>query len=445
MSDARSFWQTLYERFDPEDPVTEPAWRASRGYSPADEILQALRRSFGDKKFLFYGGIGTGKSTELLYMAQQRAAEDFVVLVDLDRHFSTVIGDPDALRRIQAWEVVALIALGVMRAAREKLGHEWARDEVEPLRQAISAFAGDEGGEAKLDVMKLASTVTVFTGGALAGPGAGAVVAKSVELLGLAVGAGSWNLRLGKRPRVDDQDERAAALITAVNTILARVRASYRQLTVFVDGLDRLEDGDAIEGLFVRSRLLSLLDDTPTVMTGPIELSRQGTSKRIRGFTPKVLANIPVLDEGDPSRSGGGISVCVDAYRRRSSDLDPTGARFDDARLERLAYYSGGVMREFALLVRGVAEQSWDRSLERADEAAVDAAIHARRYLYEEGLDDRATTLLRRVADNRSLPDDESVPNLLRNWWLVPYPNQSVWWHPHPLLMISALADPGAS
>jgi hypothetical protein len=156
-----------------------------------------------------------------------------------------------------------------------------------------------------------------------------------------------------------------------------------------------------------------------------------------------VLANIPVLDEADPSANGKGVAVCIDAYQLRTRDLDPASERFGEARLSRLAYYSGGVMREFAHLIRRVAEQCWDRSLETADDLAIEAAIRARRLLYEEGLDEKATALLRKVARDRSLPDDDSVPHLLRNWWLMPYPNRSVWWQPHPLLMLSALAGAG--
>ncbi|MFO7567680.1 MAG: hypothetical protein R6X02_33875 [Enhygromyxa sp.] len=441
MTDARTFWQTLYERFDPEEPVTEPSWRAPREYSPAADILGRLGRSFGEKKYLFYGGVGTGKSTELLHIAEQRSVDSFVVVVDLDRHFSTVIGDPDALLSVQAWEVVLLIALGVLRATSEKLGHKWTRDELEPLRAAITAFTGEQGDSAKIDIMKLASSVTVFVGGAVAGPAAGAVVGKGIELLGKAVGASSWNLLLGRRRRVDDQDERAGALLAAVNDLLRHVATSYYgEVTVLVDGLDRLEDLEAIEALFVRSRLLSMLD-VPTVMTGPIALFHRGIAKRIRGFVPNVIANIPVLAEAEPSAHGKGVPVCVNAYRLRTRDLDPAGTRFTDDGLAKLAYYSGGIMREFAHLIRRVAEKCWDRSLESVDDLAINTAIRARRLLYEEGLDEKAIALLRKVARDRSLPDDDSVPHLLRNWWLMPYPNRSVWWQPHPLLMISALAE----
>ena len=443
MSDARTFWRTLYERFDPEDPVTDPSWRAPREYSPAEDILEGLRRGFGEKKYLLYGSVGTGKSTELLHIAEQRSAESLVVFVDLDRHFSTVIGDPDALLSVQAWEVILLIALGVLRATSEKLGHKWKREDTEPLRAAVAAFASDSSGAAKFDIMQLASTVTVFVGGAVAGP-TGAVIGKGIELLGKAVGTGTWDLRLGRRLRIDDQDERAGALLFAVRAILQKVSHDYREITVLVDGLDRLEDVEAIEALFVRSRLLSMLD-VPTVMTGPIALSHRGIAKRIRGFDPRPLANIPVLGEADPARHGKGVPVCIDAYRRRTRDLDPTAARFAEAGLAKLAYYSGGVMREFAHLVRRVAEKCWDRSLDVADDDAIDAAIRVRRLLYEEGLDEKATALLRRVAKERSLPDDDSVPYLLRNWWLMPYPNRSVWWQPHPLLMISALAEAGGA
>lgn len=76
---------------------------------------------FGDARALVTGTIGTGKSTEILRIAEARSSQDLVVVLDLQRHFSQVVGDENALRNIEAWEVVFLGALAVVRMANEIL------------------------------------------------------------------------------------------------------------------------------------------------------------------------------------------------------------------------------------------------------------------------------------------------------------------------------------
>jgi len=93
-------WLEVYNRFDPFLPAAEHAWRAERKRSPAGDILKLLRGPFDGTRVLVTGTTGTGKSTELLRIAEARSGDDFVVLLDLQRHFSEVVGDEQALRNI---------------------------------------------------------------------------------------------------------------------------------------------------------------------------------------------------------------------------------------------------------------------------------------------------------------------------------------------------------
>src|SRR4051812_19842890 len=98
---AAAAWQQLYERFDPEEPARE-AWRAEREQSPAIDILAALDRPNRKPKVLFLGTRGTGKTTELLRVAEERAKKgtEFVVFLDLAKHFEKVVGDTAALEHV---------------------------------------------------------------------------------------------------------------------------------------------------------------------------------------------------------------------------------------------------------------------------------------------------------------------------------------------------------
>lgn len=112
-------WQEIYNRFDPFLPAAEQSWRADRPRSPAGDIVKLLGAPFDGTRVLVTGTTGTGKSTELLRIAEASGRDDFVVVLDLQRHFSEIVGDEQALQSIHSWEVVFLAGLAVVRAATE--------------------------------------------------------------------------------------------------------------------------------------------------------------------------------------------------------------------------------------------------------------------------------------------------------------------------------------
>jgi predicted ATP-dependent serine protease len=84
----RAIWEQLYQRFDVYQYVTSPRWRAARPRSPARKIIEILATPFAsDARILVTGTIGTGKTTELLRVVEARADHEFVVFLDLARHF----------------------------------------------------------------------------------------------------------------------------------------------------------------------------------------------------------------------------------------------------------------------------------------------------------------------------------------------------------------------
>jgi hypothetical protein len=106
----RDLWREFYDRFDPELPAPME-WRAPRPHSPAKRMLETLDRPFGTPRILLMGTVGTGKTTELLRVTEEREQRELVVFLDLERHFTNVVKDPNALYRIQAWEVCFLAGL----------------------------------------------------------------------------------------------------------------------------------------------------------------------------------------------------------------------------------------------------------------------------------------------------------------------------------------------
>lgn len=441
MSMARAFWEELYRRFDPEEPARAHDWRAERPKSPRQTMLAGLNRPFGEpKRYLLIGTVGTGKTTELLAVAEEQSREHMVVFLDVRRHFAESVRDPAALHHVQPWEVLLLVGIAVYRAAAESFGHAWANEHLEQIRQAIAAFSAGapaRGGDAAVDLGKLAGALAIFAGGPVGG-----LAGHGLKLLGTAAKEVRWSFPLGRRTeRLSDQDAQVLDLLNAVNLLIGTVQQRYRPLLMVVDGLDIIEKQETTRDLFVESTLLSSLA-CRTIVSGPILLRRRGMAAQLRRFEPKVLANAPVLDHADPREPGPGIDFMLDIYRRRVADLE--GAGIPDVLLRKLAYYSGGRGRDFVRLVRMTAERAWDRDMSVADEAMVGDSIDERRRILELGLDKAKIALLRDVARDpeHRLPDEEHIGTLLDQFCLLPFPNRSEWYFPHPLLTIELVRLP---
>lgn len=429
-------WAQIHARFDPEEPISlaHPDWRVARPYNPADQIRPALNRPFGAKRFLIVGTVGTGKSTELLQLAEARTERDFVVVVDLWQHFLDKVGDRSALDHVQPWEVVFLIGLHLYRAA-EARGHRWSGEATDRLARARGRFADDKAGPT-FDVAQLAKSVTVLVGGVLDGGAAATATA-----LAAVAGTGKWSLPIGRWQRATDQDERVQDMLAAVNALIAEVQSSGKRVSLFIDGLDRVREVETVHNLFVESSLLGKLSCT-TVLTGPIVVRRAGFGAAIRGFETWVLANVPVLDprDGATTLTATGRDFFRSAWRRRVEALGCVDA-VPEVLLDRLAWASGGRAREFVRLIRMVAERTYDAGLDVTTRVIVDDALDARRRIFELGVNRRHIEVLEGVlADPRhQLPDDPEATRLLHSFWLLPYPNESEWYFPHPLLLMAKL------
>ena len=163
-------WVELMNRCDPESPVEEARFWANREHSPYDDIIRWLRAHEQSPKILVTGLMGSGKSTELLRVANERKQHDFVVHIDLSRAFSRVIQDNVALQYITAWEVCFLLALVAMARASDDLGLEWPKDISVDLMRAWQD-AAKENPPDDLDVMALARQLVAGAGAVLAATG----------------------------------------------------------------------------------------------------------------------------------------------------------------------------------------------------------------------------------------------------------------------------------
>ena len=414
----------------------QPAWRADRPLSPADAIGKALDRPFGIPRVLLTGTVGTGKTTELLRIAQARAHKEFVVYLDLDRHFQEVVGDPSALQQVSSWEVCFLAALALLRSAEEKLAFSFPKEHVRDLEQAWIALAKASGEIEKtpeVDVGKLAKSMLLLAssavGAAALGPAGVAPVSEAMK----------WSVSLGLQKRVlPDQDAQMQTLLRCVNVLIGLVQQRSSKVLLILDGLDRIESFERAKALLLDSRMLGQLD-CRMVICGPFVLRRDGAIANVRGFSDvPPLVNVPVLSQTNPLEPGKGISFFADLYARRVPETNATDL-VPKHLLERLAYYSGGRAREFVATIRRLAEFAWDADVDAATDDLVAKVLDERRLRREIGLHRGHIKLLEAVIKDpeHRLPEDELAYKLLTNGALLPYPDGSEWYYPHPLLTMN--------
>ncbi|MES2638408.1 MAG: hypothetical protein V4850_02970 [Myxococcota bacterium] len=439
-------WQTVYDRFQVDVPAKDPAWRVLRPDIRLDRVRRALATPFARKKCLLLGTQGSGKTTELYALLEDLPANRVGVYFDVAEHVRNKVGDERVMDRMAAWEVVFLTGLAVWKAARA-LGFATDEDGAAIAKAAAPLLAVPGEKPPQVDYAKLAAAMSVGLAAAagsiasLPGLATAGATTGALTVLGSMVGAGEWKLPIGQRgPPAPDADQHARRLLDAVNTLFRRVETQQWRFLVVIDGLDRLRDGGAIQRLFLESTLLGQLD-TFTVATGPVALSRQARLGQLSGWEPTVLPELTVFNPNDPSVPAGQLGFFSELWARRTGDLHVSIA---PAGLERLAWASGGRLREFVRLVQNIAMDAYGQKEQEASLALVDDLVAHERQTFSTGFHRGYDDVLRRVRDDpeHQLPDVEPradgsnlVDELLARYWLLPYRNGKEWFHPHPLLL----------
>jgi hypothetical protein len=410
-------------------------------------MLETLDRPFGIPRILLMGTVGTGKTTELLRVAEERESSQLVVFLDLERHFSNVVKDPNALYRIQAWEVCFLAGLALVARFKERLGVELEPELVNQLGRAWQALAeATKTPNTQLDLGSFAKEALEL-GSTLAATGAlGLEAAWGLKTAKTVVGSlRSWTLPLGRSEKaLPDQDRQVQDLLGAVNLLLGEVQSKHRKVLLVIDGLDRIRDLPRSKALFVESQLLSQLI-CPLVVCGPFALRHDLATAGVRGFKADVLVNEPVLDHDDPGQAGEGVRFFRELYAQRVKDLAPEALGLvGREHLDTLAYRSGGRARDFVRFIRSLSELAWDQDAQGATPELVKQVLDEWRLRQETGLHTGHIQLLQDVMKDpeHRLPPGELAQELLNYQHLLPYPNDSEWYYPHPLLTMHLVRPP---
>jgi hypothetical protein len=234
-------------------------------------------------------------------------------------------------------------------------------------------------------------------------------------------------------------------MLNTVNRVIGEVQLNHRPVLLVIDGLDRIRDIERARELFVESDVLARLA-CRVVLSGPFALRHHPAASAVPRFQFQPLVNEPVMDQYDPTRPGPGLPFFTELFRRRTADLDgpPLIAQ---PLLDRLAYYSGGRARDFVKMVRMVAQAAWQADVDAATDGIIESVIDDERRLLETGMHRGHIDVLEAVMrdpDHR-LPKDDLVWELLTLSRLLPYPDHSEWFYPHPLLTRHLLSPTGST
>ena len=340
-----------------------------------------------------------------------------------------------------------LAGVALLRGAEERLGFTLPTAHLRELERAWVALARSSkqvNAVPEVDVAKLgkAMVMAVSSGALLVAGAPGAVVGAGLATLSAVTEAGKWSLPFGrKKERVlADSDPEVQSLVSCVNVLIGLIEQRAGHVLLVLDGLDRIEDFERAKEIFLDSDVIGRLD-CRVVLCGPFVLRRDGALLNVRGFSDvPPLVNSPVLAQDDPSQPGPGIPFFRDVFVRRTIDLRVPDL-VPQALLDRLAYYSGGRAREFVTAIRKLAEHAWDADADVATSAQVDEVLDERRRRREIGLTRGHIQVLEAVANDpeHRLPDDPLAQKLLTYGALLPYPDGSEWYYPHPLLTIRFL------
>ncbi|HRI63184.1 MAG TPA: hypothetical protein PK156_03075 [Polyangium sp.] len=442
---SRVLWQEIHARFDPQLPARETQ-RAERTNSPVNIIGESLDLPMGIPRALLTGTIGTGKTTELFRIAEERRGKEFVIFLQLDRHFQETVGDFAALETVSPWEVCFLAGLSILRGA-EQFGFRFPEIHERELAHAWQAAAKASGVEhpPEIDVAKLAKQVAVLASNVVGGG-----VGVGLAALGAVADAGKWSLPFGRVTRVlHDSDASAKSILHSVNTLIGLVQQRFRPILLIIDGLDYIKDVDRARDLFIDSHMISNLD-CRMVVSGPFALRHSqfvaGIQSRLSIVAP--LVNVPVLRHDDPTQYGDGIEFFRELYQRRIVGLGSSASGLlAPALLDKLSYYSGGRAREFVTMIRRLSEVAYIADASTATTEMVDRVLRERRLKQETGLHKGHLELLQSVVDDprHERPRDPLVEELLISGSLLPYPNESEWYYPNPLLMMHKLRTSASS
>lgn len=424
----------VLEKIDWDEPLPDGDWRyvdtqAARG---SERNFGRLARNLGwnpdsngfiapaQRHMLFFGHIGSGKSTELNRYAKRLDDAGHYYVVDI--HIVTKL-DRNNLQYAESLLVMTEALLERLHADGYDLDEATLTPVREWFAQAIRTYENRKeltaevktGIEAGSGIPGLVKAIASLTAGFKAG----------------ATYKTEW--RLDIRNRFSELARAVNNLLRATEAVLRTARRAER-IVFIIDGTDQLR-GEDTRQFFVLDVEQLLAIQALVVYAAPLHMQYEGmlTGKLVTLTLPMVK-----LHEQDGTPCQAGLSAMRELLLRRADRSLFTS----DAEIDRLVLACGGHPRELLRLLA--------RCCEFADEAidgrTVDRAIAQLASEYRRFLELDDYRLLRKIdADDVQAGDEDRMRRLLYRLAIMEY-NDGSWRRSHPVVRTLAgylHADPG--
>lgn len=394
-----------FNAFDPRTPLSGPAFDAFYVSRPVgtEKLLSDLQADRSQvSKWLFTGHRGSGKSTELIRLANELEAQNFTVYYTVEEVLDMADLDyKDVLLSLGSalYEAAKKQKVNLPKKLLEDLVG-WYSTTLKEIEGAVSA---DAALEEKADF---------------------------------------WFLKLVARQRSEvatrktirtELESRLSDLIEKINRIAEAIaKKTGRPVLAIVDRLDKVMDLGRARRMYYEGGASLLAPACRAIYTVPLALFHTPEFGQVRVTFDDYfsLPNVKV-NARDGKLDESGRNMLRELVHRR---LVPGLIALDA--VERLAELSGGVLRELVALAKDACSFARVRKGDRVEAEDVDRAASRLRNVFAGMLtDDHYRELWRIHADPlHRYTNSPTAQELVHNLSLLEYADGDAWWDVHPVV-----------
>ena len=395
-----------FNAFDPTHPLTGEFYDAFYVKRPVGikRLINDIRDDDrSSPKWLFTGHRGSGKSTELIRLAEALQ----------DHYFTLYFTVEDVLDMADVDYKDVILALGsqLYQTSKDKgiklpedlLGElvGWFSTTLEEIEDATERGAGVEA-QADFWFIKLLGKVKSET--------------KTRQVV--------------RR----EMESNLSDLLVCVNDIIEAIaKEAGRPLLAVVDGLDKIWDLDKAKQIYHTGGMNLLMPRCKVVYTVPLALfyAQEFGQVRVTFDGTFTLPNVKVNDRHGQAHEPGRAVLRDLITRRMQPDLIAADA------CERLVELSGGVLRELVSLAKDACSNARAQDHAKIEVEDVERAASQVRNLYRTMLTRGQFKALWQVHSSRTKQpaDNAQAEQLVHNLSLLGYMNDESWWDVHPVVL----------
>ncbi len=450
MTSVHQFWAPIWNAFDPFKPLQVEEqmdrWYVERPHSPLRRLRADLSPDHTPQHALILGHRSSGKTTELIRLAADLAADFaqyFVVWVDVSESIPNI-------DRVTQADVVFLMGAALYKLAAEVLPHPPDLKSYQALTESLESLVRETTASKtyrvpKDTVDKLVCFAATLAGGVAAGPLGAFFAGQSVKTV-------SGLLRFDSTLSVKDVRRREVAepclrdIVTALNFLIADVsRANEVEVLFLVDGLDRIRDMETAEFIFATDA--EWLDGPAcrVVYTMPIFLYFSPVFGQVlMEFPPYPFPNVRIHAPhvgpdvpGEPDEEGYETMRRVVRLRLAAPplSLEPDEV-ITPAALDVLVEGSAGILRDIVRLMRYAITEAELADRSRIGVEVAREAVYALRRDLSAALNPAYRQILLDVLKTHDVPTaTQQGAELLLGNYILSYRNRDLWYDVHSALL----------